>query len=105
MKKSKLNRRPQGTTQDPAKQTRPLPPDPERLNPNRARWAAAALAQFRQRTGADLKDAVSDLLADLMHWCDRFGQEFPRELRRALNHYEEETDASLEMTTLRSDKL
>ena len=105
MKKSKLNRRPQGMTKNQAKQTKPLPPDPERLNRNRARWAAAALAEFRRQTGADLEDAVSDLLADLMHWCDRLGQEFPQELRRALHHYEEETGASLEMTTLLSDKL
>ena len=105
MKKSKLSRRPQGMTKNPAKQTRRLPTDPDMLNPNRARWAAAALAEFRRQTGADLEDAVSDLLADLMHWCDRLGQEFPQELRRALHHYEEETGASLEMTTLLSDKL
>ena len=77
MKKSKLNRRPQGMTKNQAKQTRRLPTDPDMLNPNRARWAAAALAELRRLTGADEEDAVSDLLADLMHWCDRFGQEFP----------------------------
>jgi hypothetical protein len=104
MKKSKLSRRPKGMTMNQAKQTKPLPPDPEMLNPNRALWAAAALAEFRRQTGADLADALSDLLADLMHWCDRFGQDFPKELRRALYHYEEETDASLEMTALRSAK-
>ena len=105
MKKSKLNRRPQGMTKNQAKQTKPLPPDPERLNRNRARWAAAALAEFRRQTGADLEDAVSDLLADLMHWCDRLGQEFPQELRRARYHYEEETKASAETTAPLSDEL
>jgi hypothetical protein len=87
-----------------AKQPKPLPQDPDRLNDHRARWAAAALAEFRQQTGADLKDAVSDLLADLMHWCDRFGQKFPKELRRALDHYEEETAARSETTALLSNK-
>ena len=92
-------------TKDQSKQPQPRPQDPDRLNAHRALWAAAALAELRRQTGADLEDAVSDLLADLMHWCDQFGQEFPKELRRALDHYEEETDASLEMTTLLSEKL
>ena len=33
--------------------------------------------------------ADSDLLTNLMHWCDRFGQDFQEELRRAQNHYRE----------------
>ena len=70
---------------------RPLPLDPESLNTDRALWAAIALEAFRRETGADLTDAVSDLLADLMHWCDRFGHKFQHEMQRALNHYAEET--------------
>lgn len=104
MQKSKLNRRPQSTPMNQAKRTVPLPPAPELLNPNRALWAAAALGEFQRQTGADQADALSDLLADLMHWCDRYGQNFPKELRRALDHYEEETDASLAMTALLSAK-
>lgn len=69
----------------------PLPLDGECLNTDRALWAAIALEAFRKETGADLDDAVSDLLADLMHWCDRFGRKFETELRRALSHYDEET--------------
>ena len=84
---------------------RPLPLDPESLNTDRALWAAIALEAFRRETGADLTDAVSDLLADLMHWCDRFGQEFPEELRRARYHYAEETKASPETTAPLSDEL
>ena len=105
MKKQKRNPKAQFRTKAQSKPPQPLPQDPDQLNADRALWAAAALAELRRQTGADLEDAVSDLLADLMHWCDRFGQEFPKELRRALNHYQEETDASLEMTTLLADEL
>jgi hypothetical protein len=76
-----------------AQPARPLPPDPEGRNANRARHAAVALAVFQRQTGADLEDVVSDLLIDLMHWCDRHGQEFHQELRRALDHYAAETAA------------
>jgi hypothetical protein len=68
-----------------------LPPDPERMNDRRATWAHRSLATFRADTGADEGDAVCDLLADLMHWCDRFGQDFNRVLERARYHYEAET--------------
>ena len=68
-----------------------LPPDPERMNEKRALWADGALRAFRNLTGTDFEDAVSDLMADLMHWCDRNGMTFANELRRARYHYEEET--------------
>ena len=88
---------------DPSKPTRPLPPDPEKLNANRARWAAIVLAEFQRQTGSDPEDAVSDLLADLMHWCDRSGQEFHDELCRAFHHYEEETAPYSEMAATWTD--
>ncbi len=72
-------------------QAKALPPDPEERNESRARSAGAALEVFHQQTGADLEDAVSDLLANLMHWCDRAGQDFQDELCRAELHYSEET--------------
>ena len=68
-----------------------LPPDPERMNDQRAERAAAALQIFQTVTGTDPEDALCDLLADLMHWCDRNGCAFSNELRRARFHYEEET--------------
>ena len=105
MKKFTRNQRPQFMAKDQLMPTKPLPPDPEMLNANRARWATAALDEFRRQTGADMEDAVSDLLADFMHWCDRFGQEFHEELRRALNHYAEETSTSSEATAPSSDEL
>ena len=105
MKKLKLKGRPPLMKEGRSKQTKALPPDPDPLNASRVRWATAVLEEFQRQTGADLGDAVSDLLADLMHWCDRFGQAFPEELRRALSHYEEETAASPEMTALLSEYL
>ena len=76
-----------------SKQTKALPPDPEQKNDQRANWAHSVLLEFRGLTGADAEDAVSDLLADLLHWCDRHGQDFDTELRRARNHYDFETDS------------
>jgi hypothetical protein len=102
MKQQPSNRKAPATLKDRSK---PLPTDPDELNADRARWAAAALAEFRRQTGADLEDAVSDLLADLMHWCDRHGQTFGDELRRARGHYEAETTVSLEPTAPKTVEL
>lgn len=81
------------------KRSRCLPPDPDNLNDDRATWAAEAVRHFRRVTGADWNDAVSDLLCDLMHLCDRQpverGQQpmqFERELERARQNYWAETD-------------
>lgn len=68
-----------------------LPPDPEGMNDRRAGWAAEGLTTFRSATGVDEPDAVCDLLTDLMHWCDRHGQDFDSELERARDHYDAET--------------
>lgn len=60
-------------------------------NPQVSTAAAVALDAFRHHTGAEPEDAASDLLADLMHWCDRHGASFSIELRRARSHYAAET--------------
>jgi hypothetical protein len=70
-----------------------LPPDPERMNGDRAEWAAAALRHFQCATGTDYEDASCDLICDLMHWCDRNGFDFESTFRRARMHYEAETAA------------
>ena len=70
-----------------------LPPDPEGQNDDRAEWAAASLRHFQCTTGTEYEDAPSDLIGDLMHWCDRNGMDFERELNRARRHYQEETAA------------
>jgi hypothetical protein len=68
-----------------------MPSDPEAQNDSRSDWAEVAIRAFMQATGSDAGDAVSDLLADLAHYCDRHGLELGHELCRACSHYEEET--------------
>ena len=70
---------------------RKLPPDPDGMNDKRAGWAGAALATFMKVTGTDEEDAVSDLLADLIHWCDRNNYDFAAALDRGRGHYQAET--------------
>lgn len=71
-----------------------LPPDPEGMNDERAQWAETAIKAFMRETGTDPDDAVADLIADLMHLCDRdwanYGK-FGAQLARAKRHYKEET--------------
>lgn len=75
------------TTQRVTRET----PDPEHMNANRSGFASAAVEHFQEQTGTDDEDAVADLLADLMHFCDRDGYDFDAELARARMHYTEET--------------
>lgn len=75
---------------------RPLPPDPDDSNYDRACWAGQALEKFIQTTKTDLEDALSDLLCDLMHWSDRQPielQAFETALERARDAYRDETRA------------
>ena len=71
--------------------SKPIPPDPDGMNTDRALWAEEAVNTFMRTTGSDREDAVCDLLADIMHLCDRRGQDFNAELERARGHYEAET--------------
>jgi len=77
-----------------------LPPDPDALNDCRAEWAGKALDEFIRATGTGKEDAVSDLISDLMHWCDRNGGNFQRELKRGMGHYAEETGQHYSVTAL-----
>jgi len=61
------------------------------MNDSRAAWAGQVIDLFALTTGTDKEDALSDLLADLMHWCDRHQVSFDGELVRAREHYEAET--------------
>jgi hypothetical protein len=70
---------------------RELPPDPERMNDARAYWAGVALRAFRGETNCEADEAPGDLLADLMHWCDRNGMDFETLLDGARRNYREET--------------
>lgn len=74
-----------------------VPPDPEGFNEQRAEWAGLALSTFQRVTGTDPESALPDLLADIMHWCDRnTGRDdqpsFSDALSMALSHYEAETE-------------
>ena len=67
-------------------------PDPEGQNDKRAEWAEEALLAFMHETGTDQEDAVSDLLCDIMHYCDRDNRlNFEHQLTRARGHYVVET--------------
>ena len=68
-----------------------LPPDPDLKNDDRAEWAFAALAAFRDATGTDEEDALGDLLTDLRHWADRNNYDFDAAMDRANHHYQAET--------------
>lgn len=67
-------------------------PDPDQQNDDRASWAEKAIEAFCVATGSDLEDAVSDLVADLGHFCDRHGFLLRNEINRAADHYDAETD-------------
>jgi hypothetical protein len=70
-----------------------LPPDPENMNDDRASWAEVALQAFMDETGTDPEDAISDLIADLKHLCDRKGDVYgdaDAMIARGQRCYEEE---------------
>jgi hypothetical protein len=68
-----------------------LPPDPERMNDDRAGWAGLAIAAFKDATGTDDEDMLCDLLADLMQGAAGPHKHCGGEHRSARDHYEEET--------------
>jgi len=56
-------------------------------NESRATWAETAITQFRADTGTDKEDAICDLVGDLMHLADRYGQDPLREIQRGIQHF------------------
>ena len=61
-------------------------------NDKRADWADKAINTFIETTGTDKEDALSDLLCDIMHWCDLYSEyDFEQQLQRAKGHYEAES--------------
>ena len=78
-----------------------LPPDPDGLNSRRAQAAEVGLLAFardfgetddRDELGALNEQAISDLLANLAHYCDRKGLSFQSCLEVARENYAAETD-------------
>lgn len=41
---------------------------------------------------AEAPEVVGDLLADIMHWCDRYGVNFEERLANARMHYDAEVN-------------
>lgn len=64
------------------------------LNQERADIAFHALELYADKTGLSMKHdeetAIGDLLADIMHLCDRDGIQFDTYLLRARMHYDAE---------------
>jgi hypothetical protein len=81
----------------------PVPPDPEFMNNKRADWARDVLGYFEQYGESphpDLtteeqrdmaKQNLSDLIADIGHYCDRNELRMDEVIRIASDHYAEET--------------
>lgn len=70
-------------------------------NKDRAAWADHALQMFQMTTGADREDAVSDLLANLMHLADDEGTDFAADLERASMHYTAEIEEAKHLRTIK----
>lgn len=83
-----------------------LPPNPERMNGKRSVIAGKVLQYFvdsgfgyKPQRGSTTEERValieqnlSDLLSDFGHYCDRNDVDMQEVIRRATNHYNEETD-------------
>ena len=81
-----------------------LPPDPERMNNQRADWARDVVEFFEQygesphpKASEDARcrmtgQNMSDLIADCGHYCDRIGLRMQDVIRMASGHYNEETN-------------
>jgi len=69
-------------------------------NDERASWAEVGLLAYGQRTGTvgekvgddeDPSLIVTDLLADIAHWCDRNNVDLQSALESATKYYQTET--------------
>lgn len=72
-----------------------LPPDTDGFNDQRADFARTIVVVYRALTHSGQEEAVTDILNNLMHLCDRdpgFGN-FEKELARAVQNYDWETEA------------
>ena len=79
----------------PRRKKNTLPPDPETMNEQRADAAGRSLDLFTRTFGEEDgggEQNLSDLLADLAHYCDRNELHFAYCLQTAKMHYDAETD-------------
>lgn len=63
---------------------------PNRVRANRG---GLALDEHADTSGVDADNSLRELLADLMHWCDREDRDFYSDLRIARTVYEAEARA------------
>jgi hypothetical protein len=81
-----------------------FPPDPEKMNRKRSKWAMETLEFFANNVGekippraasehrdAMLRQNLADLIANFSHLCDRTGIDMRDLLNRAAAMYREET--------------
>ena len=61
-----------------------------RGNQRRAKTAGAALAEYRTLTATGGEEAVTDLIADLGHYCEAHSIDFLASVRRGLAHWASE---------------
>jgi hypothetical protein len=81
-----------------------LPPDPERMNNQRADWARNVVEFFEQYGEKPHPNAsedqrcrmagqnLSDMIADFGHYCNRIGLSMQDVIQAATVHYSEETN-------------
>lgn len=92
---SDTRRNDEASTSLVAKRDNLLPHDPDEMNDKRAGWAQDAIQSFSDATGADMgEEALSDLLADIGHYCDRNGISLESAICWAASLYREETDGT-----------
>jgi hypothetical protein len=73
----------------------------EPTNTDRAFWGQRAIEEFAKvvgQTGEPVRDNLTDLLADLMHFCRKKRLSFDKALETAYGHFAAEVREELEGT-------
>lgn len=66
--------------------------DPPAVKPGAIQDARVAVDAYMHTTSTDGENAVRDLLADLMHYCEHHGIDFDHEAAVAARNYREERE-------------
>lgn len=82
----------------PARESNKLPPNADGLNEVRADRADLAIQTFLIESSAEWDGSVRDLLCAMMHWCDKYGEDFEEALDCARVDYRDQTDPVGERT-------
>jgi hypothetical protein len=76
---------------------RTLPPDPEKMNADRAKRAHDMMQEFWHVTDDVPEHPFAEILCDFMHWADRNGVHFDDSLARAREYYSLETSKCIDI--------